>query len=675
MTSTEAILIVDDDAHFREIAATVLKARGWRVLHATRTRDADAILVDATPRIIVVDGLLPDMPGIEWIRARRARRQDERFAFVSAFWKDMASYNLLTRELGVELIAYKPIDPEKLAHRIEQLVGPAALAAPPASVARALDELRDQYAAGLPAMLTELRERIAKLARDRDSAALDEVIADAHRLHGTSGTHRLHAVATPLRELEIRARAFRDAATTDDGVGSLVALLEHLLARAERGLLDIQPPRLLAPPDRAAVLVVDDDRHFLDFARVAGAAHLIDIVTAENADEALEIAKAVPLAGAVIDIHLDAASGFDVARRLRDLEGLEALPFAFVSTSSSVTVRAEAAHAGGVAFLAKPTTEKHFGEVARRLIETGSGVEARALILDHDEDRAAAISAILTAEQINVRVIRNPGELLAELEGFAPQVLLTAADLPNIPGTDVCRATRTSTAFSNLPVILVADEADAAFRVELFRAGADDFVTRPFVPEELAARVVRRVERMQLDQRLAHRDPTSGLLLRAAMSDALDARVREAERKGTLLTVCLLDLDHFKTVNDRYGHLSGDRVLRTVGGLLRRSFRAYDLRSRWGGEEFLVALTDVGAELATHAIDKVRAQLAVTPFSSDDGREFHVTFTAGLAEYPADGTDVRALLVAADRRLYRGKRTGRDRIVASDAETTGEDQT
>jgi diguanylate cyclase (GGDEF)-like protein len=127
----------------------------------------------------------------------------------------------------------------------------------------------------------------------------------------------------------------------------------------------------------------------------------------------------------------------------------------------------------------------------------------------------------------------------------------------------------------------------------------------------------------------------------------------------------LLDLDRFKSVNDTYGHVLGDQVLLQIGRLLRQRFRPYDLRCRWGGEEFVLLFpgerVSTARELATRLLAEVRA----VEFESDDGRRFTVTFTAGVAGVPSDGTSLQELLATADERLYAGKAAGRARVVSS----------
>jgi diguanylate cyclase (GGDEF)-like protein len=166
------------------------------------------------------------------------------------------------------------------------------------------------------------------------------------------------------------------------------------------------------------------------------------------------------------------------------------------------------------------------------------------------------------------------------------------------------------------------------------------------------------------------KDTITGLLLRRAFSEHFSGMIAEAHRLKATATICLMDVDHFKKVNDTYGHLAGDRVLAGLGQLLARRFRVDDLRGRWGGEEFILAFRRESKETMQKAILRVLDEFTGIDFKADDGQIFHVAFSGGLASYPDDGESVYDLLQTADRRLYEAKKTGRRRIVLEDPTPT-----
>ncbi|TDT43339.1 diguanylate cyclase (GGDEF)-like protein [Halospina denitrificans] len=162
--------------------------------------------------------------------------------------------------------------------------------------------------------------------------------------------------------------------------------------------------------------------------------------------------------------------------------------------------------------------------------------------------------------------------------------------------------------------------------------------------------------------KLAATDSLTGLPNRKRLREVLDRTLSEAERTGAGFCLLGMDLDHFKNVNDQYGHDAGDQALRQVSDLLRTRLRRTDTAARWGGEEFFVLLPGTSSKGALQIAEAVRADLAETPIRVG-GERLKVTVSIGISEYPADGREVRELLVCADRRLYEAKSRGRDLVV------------
>jgi diguanylate cyclase (GGDEF)-like protein len=152
------------------------------------------------------------------------------------------------------------------------------------------------------------------------------------------------------------------------------------------------------------------------------------------------------------------------------------------------------------------------------------------------------------------------------------------------------------------------------------------------------------------------------LLTRRAFTESILSRIAEAQRSRRHLSLCLLDLDRFKSINDSYGHSVGDKVLSAFGALLGMRFRLQDLRGRWGGEEFVLGFYGEWAESAREILSRVTAEFAKISFDGGNGVRFNVTVSGGIATYPVDGRSLEELVSAADQRLYAAKFAGRDRI-------------
>jgi len=173
------------------------------------------------------------------------------------------------------------------------------------------------------------------------------------------------------------------------------------------------------------------------------------------------------------------------------------------------------------------------------------------------------------------------------------------------------------------------------------------------------------VSRSQKLLQLATRDPLTGLFNRGYVDDRLAIELSRAGRYGTSLTVAVIDADHFKALNDTFGHPAGDLVLRRIGAMLRGSFRQSDTAGRYGGEEFVVILPETEIDAARQKLESLRESVAAAPAAlSPRGEKIHVTISAGLASFPNDAENALQLFALADERMFQAKRAGRNRIVA-----------
>jgi diguanylate cyclase (GGDEF)-like protein len=424
------------------------------------------------------------------------------------------------------------------------------------------------------------------------------------------------------------------------------------------------PVPLLPQPGGPRVLVVEDDPSLRAQLTQLGKEKLLDVVAVGTPAEAL--------AEALRDGHLDAAlldsslgpAGFLLARDLRATPGHAQLPLAFLSSHDDVDWRVAAAHAGASLVLTKPVDPYAFGTAIDQMVALGQRDRMRVLVIDDDADFVAVAAEVLTREGIFVRSAHDATHLVELLDDVRPDLILLDAVLPRVSGWDAIRLVRTTPEHRDVPILFLTGRTDLASRVAAFDAGADDYLAKPLVAEELLARVRVRLERRRLLREMTERDPLTRCLSRRALLDALASRISEARRHGRGLSLALLDVDRFKFVNDSYGHLVGDHVLATLGRLLGARFRLEDLRGRWGGEEFVVVLPGESADTAAAVLARLLDEFRSIPFRSERGDRFFVTFSAGVVSFPEEGDSIDALLRTADARLYEAKRRGRGYVLA-----------
>jgi diguanylate cyclase (GGDEF)-like protein len=246
--------------------------------------------------------------------------------------------------------------------------------------------------------------------------------------------------------------------------------------------------------------------------------------------------------------------------------------------------------------------------------------------------------------------------------------------MPGMDGLEICRRMRTLSDGPYVYIILLTVKDQKADIAKGFEAGADDYISKPFDPDELRGRLRAAQRVMDLQATLlatqrelrvqATRDVLTGLWNRGAILDVLNKELVRATREGKPAGVMLADVDHFKRVNDTYGHAAGDTVLRQIGDRLQATVRAYDFVGRYGGEEMLVVVPACDVAAAARSAERIRECVAAKPFVLPE-QTLPVTLTIGVCstiQVPASATS-GLLIGAADAALYRGKKEGRNQVV------------
>jgi two-component system, cell cycle response regulator len=277
------------------------------------------------------------------------------------------------------------------------------------------------------------------------------------------------------------------------------------------------------------------------------------------------------------------------------------------------------------------------------------------------------------AEEDCVTVFAKSGTQAIEIfEHGHPDLVITDWNMPDLTGLELCQKIRASARESYTYVIILTGKAEKESVVKGLSAGADDYLTKPFDRDELLARV--RVGRRLIDlhreieaknrllEELALTDPLTGLPNRRAVESWAAPQMSGAQRYGFSFWVVLVDLDHFKKINDTYGHDAGDTVLKRFADVLRGHTRLSDISGRIGGEEFLLVITYADENGAKLVVDRIRQQLAAERFLFD-GKSVQVTASFGMAGLPAKSAlKFEDLVAQADEALYRAKDSGRNRI-------------
>jgi diguanylate cyclase (GGDEF)-like protein len=339
-------------------------------------------------------------------------------------------------------------------------------------------------------------------------------------------------------------------------------------------------------------------------------------------------------------------------------------PVVFVSSRPDFAARLQAVQAGGEAYFVKPVKALDLVDSLDGLIRGEEIEPLRVLIVDDEPEVAAYHGIILEQAGMTIQMLQEPARILDVLGEFAPDLVLMDMYMPACSGRDLSRLIRQVPEFLSLPILFLSVETNKVKQVSALRVGAEGFLTKPIQPEDLVSAVAIRAERMRTLRMLMVRDSLTGLFNHSFVLQFFEKTLAATRRAAGRMCFVMIDVDHFKRVNDGHGHAAGDRVLLGLARLLQQRLRHSDMVGRYGGEEFAVILGDVGTEEALRVIDDLRQDFAKISFPSDRG-DFCCTFSAGIAGYP-DRPSSEELLECADQALYRAKQAGRNRVLLTD---------
>lgn len=285
----------------------------------------------------------------------------------------------------------------------------------------------------------------------------------------------------------------------------------------------------------------------------------------------------------------------------------------------------------------------------------------RVLVVEDSATATAHIRRSLSQHGIDSEAISDPRLLLEATARYRPDLVLMDMYMPYCTGVEVTRALRQLREFQALPVVYLSSETDIVQQVEALRLGGDQFLTKPVNPVVLAAVVKTKIERYREMLHSGRHDSLTGLLNHTAAKARLDELVRSAG--GEPVTVAMIDIDRFKSINDTYGHPVGDQVIRSLAWLLRGRLRSSDLIGRYGGEEFILALPGTDGGRAKVLLDRIREDFSELPLAHGNGT-LRATFSCGLAS-KASAEDPELLITAADEALLVAKRSGRNLVISA----------
>ncbi|MDX7952232.1 PleD family two-component system response regulator [Lichenihabitans sp. Uapishka_5] len=448
----------------------------------------------------------------------------------------------------------------------------------------------------------------------------------------------------------------------------------------------------------ARILLVDDTPANLRYLEARLEAEYFEVFTASSGLEAVTRCQAETFDLVLLDVMMPGLDGFETCRRLKADPATAHLPVIMVTALDQPSDRVAGLEAGADDFLTKPIDETALLARVRSLIRlkavtdelrvsalsnTASsffdplteairdrGLAGKVLIVDDRPNALQRIAEVL-APQHTVTTAVSAEDLMGAVEDDHDVVVLSLG-LAQVDALRVCSQLRSQERTRHIPILLVAEAEDRPRILRGLEIGVNDYIVRPIDANEVRARVrtqVRRRRYMDLLRQTVHAsmemaivDQLTGLHNRRYFDTHMPRLLEAATDRNRPLCLMILDIDHFKTVNDTYGHDVGDEVLQIFASRLRATVREVDLLCRLGGEEFIIAMPDLPMRVGLLVAERLRLAIASVPFMlGSNGQDLDITVSVGLAERGSGG-GVAGLLKRADLALYRSKTLGRNQV-------------
>ncbi len=316
--------------------------------------------------------------------------------------------------------------------------------------------------------------------------------------------------------------------------------------------------------------------------------------------------------------------------------------------------------------------EQALASTTARVAADDAGIRgAKILVVDDEPQMSRGLANLLGRRGMVVTAVNDPLQFWKVIDDVKPSLVLLDLEMPKMSGTELCRAIRSDRRWSELPVIFLTGHTDPDSVRRVFAAGADDYVGKPFVPAELMMRIESRLTGVKARRSPDETDPVTGLATAGRTTEVIDRFLRLARRKTDPYSVAILEVDALTQLAETYGRSISDRVLRSVGELLPKSFRGEDVVGWWGGAEFIIGMYGSSKEHAAIKLTQICTKVSEQSFLADDGRGVRVQCTGGVAQYQVDGETVSALRQKGLEVLREARKIGVTRVGISGVQAAG----
>jgi two-component system, cell cycle response regulator len=448
----------------------------------------------------------------------------------------------------------------------------------------------------------------------------------------------------------------------------------------------------------AQILVVDDIPANVKLLEAKLTSEYYDVITARDGFEAIKQAKEHKPDIILLDVMMPGMDGFETCKKIKEDPDISHIPIVMVTALSEKSDRLKGLDSGADDFLTKPINDMALFARVKSLIRikmlldelrlrdktsTQMGIEsdtkmlsdvsgAKVLLVDDDTIQGKQIVAKL-GETYEVEWMEEAADVLQKaMEGDFDAVLISTT-LGDTDGLRLASQIKSQEETRNVPLLVLVDEDDTRLMYKSLELGINDYLTMPIDRNEMTARVRTQIRRKRYQEALrsnyqksismAVTDSLTGLYNRHYLNTHLTNMVQEALKNNKPLAFMIMDMDHFKEVNDTHGHDAGDLILKQLSGIIINTVRSSDLAARFGGEEFVVLMPETDAQAAMATASRLREQVETTPLKINaQGETISKTISIGVATLRPQGDTVEDLMKRADTMLYEAKNGGRNQV-------------
>ena len=535
-----------------------------------------------------------------------------------------------------------------------------------------LEQLKRQFLHALPDKKKQIITLWISLRKNWDAHMLSAVYREVHNLKGSSETFGLSDTKHIVDKLELLLKGLLNAPAPElPTIKGLDTLFHQLLQNNMRGqpsapVVEAQMQQSPYKPSKARhehhIAIIEDDGNVGAMITKQLREFGFSVQHFLNFTSFLVVQNKTPFDLILLDLILPDWTEEDLFEAATEFEKNNTRVFV-LSSRGDFDMRLLAIRANVSEYFVKPAETTLLVRKIHQSLKMSEKQPLKVLLVDDQQSMVDYFSSLLRSHGLMVKGLSSAEQVLPALEQFEPDLFIFDLYMPEVNGLELAKMIRQLDKYTSSPILVLSSDDTMQNKVSIIQAGSDDLISKQTAPSLFVAKVISRAQRGHDIRSSASRDSLTGLLNHTQILVAARRCFNVAKRINSQVCIAMFDLDHFKKVNDTYGHSGGDKVLLAFAHLLQQSLRQTDFTGRYGGEEFMLVLPDMQKPLAIAKLNAIRESFSHIVFV-EDGVEFKVTLSGGLA-FSDQCEEFQDCLLLADKNLYEAKRLGRNQLVVS----------